>query len=333
MEDRLLQNARITLEVSCQARPDETVLILTDANAFRASCARAVAAAAVELGARPVLMDLAHYASLSLQAGDATPVLPPVKAAVEAADVVVRIAGPDYKYLLADPDAHDQLLTAQRRRVHLQCNGMDEWEITADEVAAIRRRTMWLMDLLSSSGAVHVASPAGTDFRFGLGEGAKWVPILGIVPLYGEVAVTPQQGSESGVFVVDGPTQMGVRLRTELDREPLRIVVEAGRVIDVSGDPPQVQRLREFIASGDPPAEFIDEVGILTTQIVANDEYYWSDGTHHHDCVHIALGNNPRRDSMVHGPRHMDGDVQKPTIHVDDLRIVEDGVFLDGAMR
>jgi len=333
MTDRLLENARITLEVSCQAQPEETVLILTDANEFRSSCARAVEAAARELGARPAIMDLADYASLSLRAGDETPVLPPVKAAVEAADVVVRIAGPDYKYLLGDPDAHDQLLTAERRRVHLQCNGMDRWDITADEVAAIRTRTMWLLDLLSSSETVHVSSAAGTDFTFSLGQGAKWVPILGIVPLYGEVATTPRQGSEQGVFVVDGPTQMGVRLEDELDREPLRIVVEDGRVREYAGDPEQVQRLKEFIASGDPPAEFIDEVGIVTTQIVANDEYYWSDGTHHHDCVHIALGNNPRRDTMVHGPRHMDGDVQRPTIHADDLMIVGNGVFLDSVME
>jgi len=225
MTDRLLENARITLEVSCQAQPDETVLILTDANEFRSSCARAVQAAARELGARPAIMDLADYASLCLRDPESAPVLPPVKAAVEAADVVVRIAGPDYKYLLGDPDAHDQLLTAERRRVHLQSNG------------------------------------------------------------------------------------------------------------DYEGDPEQVQRLKEFIASGDPPAEFIDEVGIVTTQIVANDEYYWSDGTHHHDCVHIALGNNARRDTMVHGPRHMDGDVQRPTIHADDLMIVENGVFLDSVMQ
>ncbi|MGD8240600.1 MAG: hypothetical protein PVH68_18740, partial [Armatimonadota bacterium] len=317
MTDRLLSNARITLEVSCRAKAGETVLILTDANEFRTTCARAVEAAARDMGARPMIMDLADYSSASLRAGDDTPVLPPVKAAVEAADVVVRIAGPDYKYLLGDPDAHDQLLTAERRRVHLQCNGMDEWDITADGVAIIRTRTMWLLELLESAERVRVSSAAGTDFTYSLGEGAKWVPILGIAPLYGEVATTPRQGSEEGVFVVDGPTQMGVRLQEELDREPLRIVVEGGRVKEYSGAPDQVQRLEEFIASGDPPAEFIDEVGIVTTQLVANDVYYWRDGTHHHDCVHIALGNNPRRDSMVHGPRHMDGDVQRPTIHVD----------------
>jgi leucyl aminopeptidase (aminopeptidase T) len=174
-----------------------------------------------------------------------------------------------------------------------------------------------------------VSSAAGTDFTFGLGEGANFPPILGILPLYGEVAVIPQPGSENGVYVIDGPTQMGVRLQDELDRDPLRITVKDGRVQEIEGDPEQVQRLRDFIASGDPPADVIDEVGIVTTQLQENDDWFWTDGTHHHDCVHIALGNNERKDVLVHGPRHMDGEVQKPTIRVGDQVVVKEGVFQD----
>jgi hypothetical protein len=81
---------------------------------------------------------------------------------------------------------------------------------------------------------------------------------------------------------------------------------------------------------GDPPADAIDEVGVPTTAIEANDAYHWKDGTHHHDCCHIALGNNVRRDTLVHGPRHMDGEVRKPTIRIDGKIIVERGVFDDG---
>jgi len=109
-------------------------------------------------------------------------------------------------------------------------------------------------------------------------------------------------------------------------------MVEAGRVVAVSGDPVQIERLERFIASGDPPADAIDEVGILTTNFVENDIYYWSDGTHHHDRVHVALGNNVRRDTVVHGPRHMDCEINKPTISIDGLVIVEHGIFLDEVM-
>jgi leucyl aminopeptidase (aminopeptidase T) len=332
MEDRLLKNARIVVEISCRVKANESVLILTklrEPEGRRWHYSRALGSAAAELGAMPVVMDLAHY-TLTQSYRDGR-ILKPLKAAIESADVVIA-DNLNYADILGDPDMHDLSLTAEQRRVYLQNNGMEEWEITPEEVAAIRKRTMWLLALLDSSEKVHVSSPAGTDFSFGLGQGANWLPILGIVPLYGEVAVIPQQKSGSGVFVVDGPTQMDVRTKDELDREPLRITIDAGRVKDISGDPVQTQRLKEFISSGDPPAETIDEVGIITTSIKANDKYWWRDGTHHHDTVHIALGNNQRRDTLVHGPRHMDGEVCRPTISVDGMVIVRDGVFLDDVM-
>jgi leucyl aminopeptidase (aminopeptidase T) len=330
MGNWLLENARIVVEVSCRAKPDESVVILTSGKELAGRgwvYARALAAAALALGAVPTIVDISDLVSSRLyQRGG---VLKPVESAIEAADIVILVSDLRYSDLLGDPDAHDRALTAEQRRVYLQSNGMEEWQITPGEAAAIRKRTMWLRARLSTSREVHVSSPAGTDFRFGLGEGANWIPILGIVPLYGEVAVIPRQGSSSGVFVVDGPTQMGVRTNDELDREPLRVTIEGGRVKAVSGDTVQVGRLRAFIASGDPAADTIDEIGILTTSIEANDRYWWADGTHHHDCAHIALGNNRRRDVLVHGPRHMDGEVRKPTISVDGLVVVDNGAFLD----
>ncbi|MEW5719755.1 MAG: hypothetical protein AB1817_14075, partial [Chloroflexota bacterium] len=116
-------------------------------------------------------------------------------------------------------------------------------------------------------------------------------------------------------------------------RTPLRITVEDGQVVDLQGDPPQIKRLKRFIASGDPPADSIDEVGILTTSFEENDQFDWPDGTHHHDCAHVALGNNERRDVVVHGPRHMDGEIRKPTISIDGRVITENGVFLDEALK
>lgn len=161
-----------------------------------------------------------------------------------------------------------------------------------------------------------------------------WLPVLGIVPLYGEVAISPQPGSESGVFVVDGPTQKSVRLKDELDREPLRMTVEAGRVTKMTGDAVQLRRLEEFIASGNPPADRIDEVGVMVTSLAANDVYRMEkrDGSRCRDTVHIAIGNNQHRGEFIHGQKHMDCDNRKPTIKVDGLVIVKDGVFCDSLL-
>ena len=336
MENRLLQNARIVLEAACRARSGESVLVIVTSEAILERTP-ALVTAALDLGLVPAVIDIRSF--IASPAYGAERILQPLKAAIESADIVVNniehvhnAKRPDYSRLLGDPDAHDLSLTAERKWVYLQCGGMQEWNITKEAVLGIADRTHWLLELLRSAKQGRITSHLGTDLTFGLGPNATCTPILGIVPLYSEVAVTPAPQSTSGVFVVDGPTQLSVRPANETDRAPLRIIVEAGQVVDIQGDPAQLERLRQFIASGDPPADSIDEVGILTTPFEENDKFDWPDGTHHHDCAHIALGNNERRDVVVHGPRHMDGEIRKPTISIDGLVIVKNGVFLDKAM-
>jgi leucyl aminopeptidase (aminopeptidase T) len=300
MDQKLLENARIVLEASCRAKPGETVLLVADERLL--PYAPAFATAAVGMGLLPAIFYISHF--LSSRAYDEGRVLEPLKAAMEAADIVIGntldVHDPkraDFSRLVGDRDAHDRCLTSERRWVYLQCNGVEKWDITTEAVAKLRERTLWLVDLLRSATSGRIVSQLGTDFTFGL--------------------------------VVDGPTQLDVRPAAETGREPLRITVKAGRVADMSGDPVQIGRLEGFIASGDPAADAVDEVGILTTVFEDNDRYYWSDGTHHHDRVHVALGNNVRRDTVIHGPRHMDAEICKPTISIDGLVIVENGQFLD----
>jgi len=301
MDQKLLQNARIVLDASCRAKPDETVLIVADEKLL--PYAPALASAAVELGLVPAIVDVTHFLAGSSY-GEGR-VLEPLKAAMEAADIVIGNTmdiqvpnRPDFSRFTGDPDVHDSCLTAERRWVYLQCSGVEKWDITIEAVVKLRGRTHWLLELLKSSKTGRITSRLGTDFIFGLGPDASCVPILGIVPLYGEVAIVPSLESTSGVLVVDGPTQLDVRPADETDREP-------------------------------PAADAIDEVGILTTVFEDNDKYYWSDGTHHHDRVHVAVGNNVRRDTVIHGPRHMDAEICKPTLRIDGRVIVENGVFLD----
>jgi leucyl aminopeptidase (aminopeptidase T) len=342
-----LRNARITLDVACLAKPGESVLILTDRNPERMACSRALEAAAVELGLVPVIMDVSAYGSLGLGkarrdalVGVMTSMsVKPVKNAVESADIVIRIPGMNLHYtsILGDPEANDKFLTAQQRRMQLQSTNMDTWEITEDEVAAIRRRTIWLDDRLRSVRKIRVTSPAGTDITVVLRPGSIWHRVLGIIPLYGEVAVIPEVGPETeGVYVVDGSTQMGVRKPNETDRPPLRFVVKRGLIRDMSGDVEQVARLKKLIAESGSSEIQVDEVGIVTTSIAANDAYWtsgrYTDGTHSHNSIHIALGNNENRGGAVHGILHIDGDVRRPTVRLDDQIIVIDGVFVDSVM-
>jgi len=336
MGDRLLENAKTVLEASCRARAGESVLVLVTSDAI-AERAPALIAAALELGLLPAAMDIRGFVdSPAYRQGL---LQEPVKAAIEAADIVLNnivhvhdSMRPDFSRLLGDPDVHDKTLNGERRWVYVQCAGMEEWDVDRSAVRGIAERTHGLLELLRSARRGRITSQPGTDLTFGLGPRATCTPILGIVPFYGEVAIAPFAQATSGVFVVDGPTQLDVRPASETGRRPLRITVDAGRLVDVEGDPEQLARLKAFVASGDPRADTIDEVGVVTTPFEENDRYDWPDGTHHHDCAHVALGNNERRDVVVHGPRHMDGEIRKPTIHVDDLLVVENGVFRGDAM-
>jgi leucyl aminopeptidase (aminopeptidase T) len=330
---KLMQNAKIVLEESCRAKQGETLLILADETLL--PYASALSAAAMDLGLIPTIVDLRDY--LKTPAYSKGNVLASLKAAIESSDIVIQNLAdtwvpnrPDYGRLTGKPENGDAALTSERRWLIIQPKGMEEWNITREQLASIRKKTLWLMDRIKTAKSGRITSEKGTDFTFGLGSGCSFTPILGIIPFYGEVAVVPDINSTNGIFVTDGPTQRDVRPKNELDREPFTVEVEAGRVKTIKGgDPEQLRRLKEFIASGDPAADAIDEVGLVTTGFAENDRYYWSDGTHHHDTVHIALGNNVLRNKLVHGPKHMDCEVIKPTISIDGLVIIEDGIFKD----
>jgi len=267
-------------------------------------------------------------------------IVKPMKSAMEAADIVVRLPTlpANYNLIFGDPNASDSALTAQQRRMVLQPTNMDQWQITREEVALIHRRTMWLAGKLRSTKRIRITSPSGTDFSAGLGEGAKWYPILGIVPLYGEVSVIPRIGPDTeGVFAVDGSTYHDVRPLKETDRRPLRITAKNGRFEDVSGDPEQVGRLKKLVAKIGPSNVVIDEVGLVTTSIAANDAYWtkgrFNNGTHSHNTIHIALGSNVTRDRIVHGRFHMDCDIRRPTVSLDGLVIMQNGRFVDDLLK
>jgi leucyl aminopeptidase (aminopeptidase T) len=336
MDKKLIENLKIVLEGSCRANPGESLLIVADDALY--PYASALTIAALELELIPATIDLRDF--ITSQAYKDKVIYEPLKAAMQAADIVIGntrdVHDPnraDFSRLVGNPDVHDQSLTAERRWVYLQCNGVEKWDITLQEVVQLRDRTLWLTDQLGSAKTGRITAPGGTDFTFGLGARASCVPILGIVPLYGEVAIVPDLKLTSGRVVIDGPTQLDVRPADEIDREPVWVSVREGQVVDMGGDSIQVERLRNFIASGNPKADTVDEVGILTTKFKDNDRYYWSDGTHHHDRAHVALGNNSRRNQVVHGPKHMDGEIGFPTITIDGRVIVQDGVFLDNWIK
>lgn len=329
-KSRLAKNARIVVEVSCQVKENETVVILarrkSDEHITETGPnieeAYALSSAAYDLKANPIIIDITDYSKTSSFAEGKG--LEAIGAALRAVDVVIG-SFKDYKRLgLGEHQSADVYHTGKHRWMSLQ-SYMSKWDINAKEVEEIFHRTEWLSRVLEIAHVIRVTSSAGTDFTF---SPMKYTPVLAIVPNYGEIAITPLHGSESGVIVTDGPTQNGVRRADELDRQPLKIWVEAGEVKDFVGDPVQVERLEKYINSDFPPARSIDEVGIPTTRVKSND-ICWYDGTHSCKSVHIALGNNSLRNELIHGPLHIDCEIIEPTISIDGKIILKDGKFVD----
>lgn len=335
MSDRLLQNARIVVEVSCGVKAGDAVLIVIQKNTKQPygdeqmPIARALAQACVELKAIPLIADLTDWVGSS--AYKAGKVQPSLAAAVKAADVVINAADMiAFGRMTGEPEPDmRRCASGEQRWFAMQTHKMAEWQLTPERVAMIAKRSRWLVALIEKSKTLKVTGPAGTDIAFDLTSGVFVLTYLWLVPLFGEVPVVPHQANGNGVMMVDGPTQKNVRRRNELDRQPLRIEIKDGLVKKYSGDPEQVKRLEAFMNGGDPRADKIDEIGILTTDLPENSKYWWEDGTHDYRRCHIALGNNKERKADVHGRAHMDCEICQPTVSVDGLVVVRDGVFVD----
>lgn len=327
-EERRYKNALMTLKIRAKVKPGETVTMLMGERDGHPEGpnrldAVALARAARDMGAYPLIIDITEFRNMPEWRENKG--FEAVRQAIMHSDVVLGyvwwlvhlglgIDGSPDPYLVCD---------GPKRWVSL-LRGMDKWDMTEEEVARIEPVTMELLAKVEKGKTFRVTSPAGTDFTFET-ESAK--QILGIYPVYGEVAIMPKYGSGSGIVVVDGPTQRNVRPAKETDREPIRVVFEKGEVVSYSGDPEQIARLEAYMNSAEVPGKYVDEVGIPTTRALSNNDC-WSDGTHNCNTIHIAIGNNGLRSDIVHGELHMDMEVKDPTFYIDGEIVMKDTIFL-----
>jgi len=327
-EEKRYENALITLKIRAKVRPGETVTMLIserDGHSLGPNRldAAALAKAARAMGAFPLILDITEYRGMPHWKENKG--FEAVRQAIIHSDVVLGNVWCFERLGLDIDGSPDAYLVGDRpqRWVSFE-RGMDKWDITEEEVAKIEPTTKALLAKVEKGKHFRVTSPAGTDFTFET-ESAK--QILGIYPVYGEVAIMPKFGSGNGVVIVDGPTQKKVRPASETDREPIKVIFKDGEAVSYSGDPEQIARLEAFINSAEVKGKYVDEVGIPTTRVEANNDC-WADGTHNCNTIHIALGNNGRRSDIVHGQLHMDMEVVDPTLYIDGEIVLKDRKFI-----
>lgn len=335
-----MKNARFILEEIAEAKEGNQILILTDSEAY--ANARALADCAKSLGMKVLVADMDVYGGA--EGYDHLPVMEPLRQAILLSDITFMTTPQvktGFSMYLGNKRDGDATLAAGTKRFTLECGGMDVWDIDRETIFNNRKRTILLYNWLKHAKRLHITTKRGTDLTCDISAPDGMYPVLGIIPFYSEVAIVPAIGSVDGTAVIDGASeraysQRGFPIRphlptqNELYMDPLKLVFEKSRLIAYDGPEIQKKRLDTLMQKVSPPPVFDDEIGIVTTDSVENDQYGWKvDGSHQIHCLHVALGNNTDRKKTIHAKEHVDFDMHEPSIWVDGVKVCTDGIFDD----
>jgi len=192
----------------------------------------------------------------------------------------------------------------------------------------LRKRSIKLSERLSRARTVHVTSDYGTNVElsiearpvFVLAGFATEPGTFAALP-DGEVATCPVEDSAEGLIVFDH-TMDGVGLL----REPIKLEVEDGRVVEIHGGK-EADMLRRIIKASDEGASNIAEFAIGTNPkalLMGN----MAEDKKREGSVHFAIGDNHKLGGTVKSSIHLDGLLVKPTVELDGEVIVRVGKLL-----
>lgn len=314
--DALRDAARNALRSCMAVKPGETVLIVTDAR-IRA-VGEALYGAAGELGAVPALMEIPVA-----EASGAEPPAP-VAAAMAASAVTLCATAKSLTHTAARRNAcaaggRVATLPGITEECMIRCLAADY-----ERIAEVTER---LTARLTAAKEAHLTCPHGTDLRLPL-AGVAAIASTGLLRRpgqggnlpSGEAYLRPVEGATAGVLFVDGSmADIGV-LET-----PLRVVVRAGRAVEISGGGvDSASRLAAALDAHGPLARSVAELGVGTNDRAEITGHVLEDekvaGT-----VHVAFGNNVGMGGTVDVPIHLDGVLRRPTLALDGEVVVESG--------
>ena len=189
----------------------------------------------------------------------------------------------------------------------------------------IAKRSIYVAELVNQGKTAKVTTPAGTNITMSI-EGRKCEADTGLVHKpgdfsnlpAGEAYIAPVEGTANGIIMVDGAMFGKVK-------KPIKITVKDGFATTISGDE-SAKQLEKMLERFGQPGRNVAELGLGTNHkakivgSVLEDEKVM--GT-----VHMALGDNQSMGGKVSVPSHLDGILLKPTLWIDDKKIMEDGVL------
>ncbi|MDR0494486.1 MAG: aminopeptidase [Treponema sp.] len=352
---KLLEAARIAVEVSLKVQEGEQVLIISNPRPDVSAIAGALYDASLDAGGRPVLL----YQPVKTQLDFAEPAV--IAAFGAKPEVVISLSdeklGKDPKGI-ASPYTHNG--KHYDHVFHLQqygeksCRAFWSPSTTVEsfirtvpiDYAELKRRCAAIKQVLDKAAEVRVTAPGGTDISIGLrnreaksDDGNFSAPGSGGNLPAGETFVSPENGTARGRICFDG--SISVSDGELLINTPIECVVRDGFVREIRGGEEAAQLLqtieaaernaREFERDGKLPsgsgelyahnARNIGELGIGLNPAARVTGKMLEDEKAFRTC-HFAIGQNYDEDapSLI----HLDGLVKSPTITA---------IFADGSSR
>lgn len=300
---------------SCLAvKPGEEVLIITDDS--RREIGEALYEAAGNLGCEKLLMVMAER-ELS---GEEPPKA--VSEAMKAADVVIVPTAKSLTHTNARIEAA-KAGTRVATMPGITKEMFSQGAMTAD-YTAVEKLTAAVTEMLTKAQTARIEKE-GKVLTIRL-QGRDGVPSPGVyreagkcgnLPS-GEAYIAPLEDGSDGEMIIDG-SMVGIG---KLD-SPLHMVISGGKLRSVTGEKSELlEVLLKNEANGT-----LCELGIGTNEaailngIILEDEKVY--GT-----VHIAFGTNTSFGGTNKAECHMDGIILEPTLYLDEVKVIENGVFL-----
>lgn len=316
--ENLLVAARTALDSCMALKKDETLLVVTDDNK------RKIGEALYQVGremAKEALMVTMPPAEVNGQE-------PPQNVAkmMSAYDVVIC---PTTKSV-THTDAKRNACAAGARVATMP--GITE-DMMARTLKAdynlIADRTFKLSEILDKGKVARITTKLGTDLTMPI-EGIKAISSTGLVREKGkggnlpsgESFLMPEEGKTNGVIYVDA----SVATIGKISDQPLKVTIKDGFAVKFEGGP-EADKLEQALGAFGKDGMNVAELGIgtnheatITGQILEDEKVM---GT-----IHVAWGNNVSMGGTFNVGVHIDGVVLKPTVSVDNQKIMEDGVLL-----
>ena len=300
---------------SCLAvKPGEEILVITDDS--RKEIGEAIYEAAGNLGCEKILMVMKEREVSGQEPPKA------IAEAMKAADVVIAPTAQSLTHTNARIEAA-KAGTRVATMPGITKEMFSQGAMTAD-YSKVEELTATVTEMLTNASKARIEKD-GKVLTINL-DGRDGVPSPGVYKESGkcgnlpsgEAYIAPLEDGSDGEMIIDG-SMVGIGKLAS----PLHMTISGGKLRSVKGDKSEnLDILLKNETNGT-----LCELGIGTNEaailngIILEDEKVY--GT-----VHIAFGTNTSFGGVNKAECHMDGIVLRPTLYLDDIKVIENGVFL-----